>query len=1123
MVENFIKSCSYDIGSLKDFIYIIPYDTDLFSWRVDNGDFKELRMNKTANILKIEGSNVSLKNTQSLSGRFRYDSEVTIDIHELFDNTLTEKMEQLIKNKYFIVVEDLKGNQFLQSCEFYSEFEYNVTLADNNQTNIIQLHFKCSSNFSSMYMNEKVSESSVLIANGCQYINSNAYALKLCEAQYVAIEETNHDVTAIKYAEGHSFKQIDFNKSSFTFTENYTDGMYEDTITFSIPLSDYKVYFEELLTQFKANRYVATFRTEKDLLYILGYEGGMTPTYVIETSNSVSSLNRITITLRYNSTYGVFTSKLSDDDLYEEDDSLLLLPAPDLVNGALTKECIGNGMAIITLLRYYTASGAPLDEYIVLKGYEDRYIHLNVTGTYTLDDYFGFPLTVEYPACVGGECNTINGIVNPYLINKINPSVSFPFRSDCDFDFSGVPDWLEVVHIGDEIVITLKENAPDEPSVVTIYITTSDGTRYPITLNYTGNKDTTGWDVIPRETEIDSKEQYIYFDYSGVSGNDLEIIADGMEIVSVGDGIIVIKVPANNTGADIERMIKVTNKTNGESVNLKVIQSSSIEDWRTVLGYICENKNKYTRLELFVGGQPSAVYKKGVLIEEGSEDCKNYVERWHEISTICDGVNEYSFEVKQVSNDGGITWEDTSEKRVGKLIEERSEKCDPDHVQYRNTGEHICENGMKCEVWRKYIDGVAVDKTQNRNCVPSTECGEPTYKYELTDITQCFDRGDGSGICDRWYMLKEYASYDEGKTWIETGAYKKSDVVEKYFDTTCTCEIKGTLYISYTDKTEKWYNHTSSVLDFIDYTAIYSIKSAVIIRDYGLNIEEVSATMPAMNVAPSLVEISFPAVKLVNEHAFWGDTKLQSIYLPNAERIGHKAFQYAVYTSPSLNFPKVSYIDSYAFYGGAFKAISIPMCTYLGDYAFYGNINVTLTAISLDNVSYIGKNCFYRCENLAFIQNTSNVTEIGHAAFHNCPVKRMNLPLVKSLPYLGWWDIESVSLPNVEYLSETFGSCMKITTISLPKLNSLYNGRGGAFEFAVNLKNVYIGGSSVISEIPHHFHDTSYLLSIHVRRSLYQDYLTMYSDISIGLCKVYEGYVKEQLSRYVSEIIVGDL
>ena len=89
-----------------------------------------------------------------------------------------------------------------------------------------------------------------------------------------------------------------------------------------------------------------------------------------------------------------------------------------------------------------------------------------------------------------------------------------------------------------------------------------------------------------------------------------------------------------------------------------------------------------------------ANYRRGRLIEAGSEDC-NTIEwkevtgswfcigfnetqyRWVTVSGeyVCDTGNKYAKEKEQVSEDGGMTWTDTGQTRAGTLIEANSTDC----------------------------------------------------------------------------------------------------------------------------------------------------------------------------------------------------------------------------------------------------------------------------------------------------------------------------------------------------------------------------------------------------------------------------------------------------------------
>ena len=791
MVTDYKRQCRYEIGALKDYLYLIPYDVDKISYSIDNGDCKEVRLNTNTGIIRLDGFQASAKNTETLDGRLKYESEVSIYIHETLGNNLYDRLRYLIQNKWFVVYETNGGVQFIQSVEFYSEFEYNITLTDqNNGQNRIQLKFKGSSNFPNMMMDNTIAKAltTPLFDDTCRYLKGGVFDFKMCESGYVVIKENNHEISKINTTGGRSFRNIDFLPKSFNYTQNYANGVYEDIISFVIPLDEYKYYFSNNIVEFKENRYVATFRTSNDNMYVIGFSDGASASYVIESSNAVNSLNKITITLKYIGSDGLYISS-KDDSIFGTDTTITLRPAPDMVNGIMTKVCTDGGRAYITLVQRYTSSGVPLNEYLVLEGYADRYPNLNIVGIYSLSDDLGFPLIVDHSSCVGGLCNTRNTISNPYSFSAYNRSYTFEFTTDCEYRFIGIPSWLTVSPTGSSFEMSLKSAIPSESSSSTFYIETSDGTRYPIIVNFTASGDTTGWDVYPREFYITHDAQNITANYIGdISDVNVEFISNTLTLVNVGGGNIIVRVPANNTKFIVNRFFTVKNKKNGESIEVKVIQSPISDDWRTVDGYFCMDGDKYTKLELYVGGRPTGVFKGGTIIERDSPDCVQVITRWEQYDTICDGVNEYAMLKEQKSTDGGSSWTDTGETMKGALVEANSEKCNPGHVKWKNTGEYRCEDGNRCEVWAKYIDEEPNGETQGRNCVSDpTNCPtEFPTKWELSTKTQCKDRGNG--ICDSWYLEEEFITYDGGSTWESLGLFRLSDTIAIKDDKSCNCQ-----------------------------------------------------------------------------------------------------------------------------------------------------------------------------------------------------------------------------------------------------------------------------------------------------------------------------------------------
>lgn len=93
----------------------------------------------------------------------------------------------------------------------------------------------------------------------------------------------------------------------------------------------------------------------------------------------------------------------------------------------------------------------------------------------------------------------------------------------------------------------------------------------------------------------------------------------------------------------------------------------------------CENYNLYKQEKKQVTHDGGITWEdtgeiKKTLIQSKSAAC-GYAERWVDDGTGCTGFNLYEKEKKQVSHDSGATWEDTGEVRDGALIEALSETC----------------------------------------------------------------------------------------------------------------------------------------------------------------------------------------------------------------------------------------------------------------------------------------------------------------------------------------------------------------------------------------------------------------------------------------------------------------
>lgn len=785
MVTDFIKQCGYSIGGLRDFIYLIPYTHDRFSYDVDGDEAKALKLNDASGIIRVEGYKAQFKNTETNDDRLRFESQLNIYSNLAMNPLNYTKIKQLIQNRYFVVFEDLKGNQFVQSVEYYSQFKYSMNVTDNANANYIQLQFLGSTNFPTLMLETKIERDSTtkLFGIECQFNKGGVSDFRMGIVNDVLIKDTNNDHIIQKVITlNDGLKNIQFIEKSFTYQQIYSEGNFEDTLTFSIPLSEYKSYWAYKLAEFAQNRYVSIFSTSDGTIYCSGYDKGATVSYTVETNTNASQANKMTITLKYVSNEG-FYMRDNDQDMYEYSLGSVWSTVDRYVGGIPTTECIGFGKAKILLLQRKTKGGLRLNEYSVLEGYESRFTSLNVTSTFTLQDTFGFPLIILDNSCEGDDCLVETDMELMYYFSDKFETNSFLFKTDCGIEITDKPSWLNITKNGDYIEMELTSTLrPTSEKSATFIIKVND-TKYRVNVHYSPNM---MWGISDNEFTVSSAMQYLTIGYSNASKSDLDMESDTLELTNITDTSIIIKTQENITDMDKIHTAKIKNKKYNDFFNVKVTQLKPKEEWKQIEGFICENGNKYTKLQLWVNGDETKTFKRGTLIETSSSDCLKPLTRWIQYDTVCDGVDEYQQLKKQISYDGGTTWTDTSEIMTGALVEENSMKCNPDRVEWRFTGATFCEDGQRCEVWERYIDEAPTGDTRLMNCVEDLSCAKIRMnKWEMTDQTQCVQNMDGT--CDSYYIEEEYISYDNGSTWEASGLYRVSTTLNKKNDSSCNC------------------------------------------------------------------------------------------------------------------------------------------------------------------------------------------------------------------------------------------------------------------------------------------------------------------------------------------------
>ena len=527
MLSEYLINCKYRVGTLKRFIYLIPSETNI-NYVVDNGE--AIVQSVSGVVYKLYCGNVQMTSEETMEGRFKFNNRVIIKLFESSISGLTEILNNLIKNNYKVAVEDLEGTQYICNVEFPSFVTYDYNFTSNAiRPNTATVTFATDSNFPTLEIQLPISETNNLNTSDCAYNTGAIETLKLCNIKntYIVRDESTFEAV---YATGaykiSPYKTINFLKNSFNFTENFDGSKYTHTLSFSIPLSDYKSYWQYNLIEFSQNKYVALFNTVNGTTIASGYNNGYFPSYTITTSDSVATLNTITITLTHISEQCfVYNNSNSLDNLINKDVRIMYTGVkPFYVNQQYysTTTCINDQQSVSTLLQEMTTSGEKLNKYWVLEGYENNFdgAELNIVGQYTTtSDMAGFNIVVNNSTCANfGKCIILQKPDSIYFLDYENKTATASIQSSCNWSIVDKPDWinLSVMNGLPDVVYTLTISSNREEELSGTFSIVSGDTIYNVTVNYSP---LTRWVLEPGEYVCVGDGSYeVYYKYTSGDG-----------------------------------------------------------------------------------------------------------------------------------------------------------------------------------------------------------------------------------------------------------------------------------------------------------------------------------------------------------------------------------------------------------------------------------------------------------------------------------------------------------------------------------------------------------------------------------------------------------------------------
>lgn len=266
-------ACNYNIGKLKNFVYLV---TDLEYKTVD---YKVYLVGGT--IYKLLCNNVTLTETESYAGRFKFDTSVVCTLNRVYDDTFIKS------NQFKLIVENQEGMQFLVSPEFVAAYTSEFIVSDTET--IYTLTFSTQSNIPTRILDTRVVESEEVRNAECRY--------------------DGYGITKLQYKNSleDEWQTLDFLTCQYQKTFDGLKNTVQFTIT--IPVEDNDWHYD--LINFPDNLW--DLRLESNGDSVDGYK--LFPQYTRETSEDEGTPDTFTIVFR-GSTSGALVGTTSQLNNY---------------------------------------------------------------------------------------------------------------------------------------------------------------------------------------------------------------------------------------------------------------------------------------------------------------------------------------------------------------------------------------------------------------------------------------------------------------------------------------------------------------------------------------------------------------------------------------------------------------------------------------------------------------------------------------------------------------------------------------------------------------------------------------------------------------------------------------
>lgn len=210
-----------------------------------------------------------------------------------------------------------------------------------------------------------------------------------------------------------------------------------------------------------------------------------------------------------------------------------------------------------------------------------------------------------------------------------------------------------------------------------------------------------------------------------------------------------------------------------------------------------------------------------------------------------------------------------------------------------------------------------------------------------------------------------------------------------------------------------------------------------------------------------ITEIILPdTVTQIGNESFAQCTKLKTVVADNVVKIGEKAF-YNCESFRNPYFNSLESIGAYSFFNVCSKefivsertfSLNLKNLTSIPEGAF---MNCAISSVTLNNISFIGKDAFLGCEALAGIE-IDNLSSFPDGAFKGCrslaSVYIGEITFVPKGAFSTCENLKTVNIPNATFIgSNAFENCVSLVEVSL---NSAQTVNSNAFDGCNSLRTL---------------------------------------------------------------------